>query len=497
MIGSTTPVAERPDWHPVHQANALLRAALLSSTHPSEPFEDRQGVETLSCAIASVMKGPVSITYPTSLAARLDALAVEEDAPPAFEVLMGSAFRAGRNRPFAAFEARGDLGASEAVFPPAGDLPEEDATAAWDDGIDDSSFDEPGPLTAGVPLDPEVRILAPQVHVQALLREFRRRQRHASLLVAGSIATAVLLTVGGLVLVVSLAAPRPADGDNRPSPRSTSVAWQRPANSNPNAGLQFAVVSANRVAKGEPLLVPALAGASPLLSDAAPSAQTILATSGRQIAFGPLLPPSHARYLLIRGLPPEAEFSAGRQSGSGAWLVKGEHVHDLTLSVGEAAAGDYPIEVYELESGDGPQARRSLVLRVEPPARTYAAVGPDMSWASALLDVVPSARAAEAPAHPAESAVLRDRARQLLDEGDIAAARLLLLHLAERGEGEAAYDLARTFDREMLATLGARGMDGDPARARGWYERASQDGNVKATERLKILASLSGTGPSD
>jgi TPR repeat protein len=108
-----------------------------------------------------------------------------------------------------------------------------------------------------------------------------------------------------------------------------------------------------------------------------------------------------------------------------------------------------------------------------------------------------STPAVDAPPIPPESAVLSERARQLLGEGDIAAARLLLLHLAERGDGEAAYDLARTFDREALAELGAKGLDGDPARARGWYERASQVGNVKATERLKILASLSGTGPSD
>jgi len=301
------------------------------------------------------------------------------------------------------------------------------------------------------------------------------------------------------VLVASLAAPRPAGSDNRPSPRSTSVAWQRPANGNSDAGLQLAAVSANRAAKGEPLSVPAApADLGPLLSGAAPSQpQTILAASGRQIAFAPLLPPSHAGYLLIRGLPAEAKLSAGRQSESGAWLVKGEHVPDLTLSIGEAAEGDYPIEVYLLQSGDGPQARRSLVLRVEAPTRTYAVVGPDLGWASALLDVVPSAHAAAEPAVPAEAAVLRARAKRLLDEGDIAAARLLLLHLAERGEGEAAYELARTFDREMLAALGAIGMDGDPARARGWYERASQDGNVKAAERLKILASLSGTGPSD
>ena len=54
-------------------------------------------------------------------------------------------------------------------------------------------------------------------------------------------------------------------------------------------------------------------------------------------------------------------------------------------------------------------------------------------------------------------------------------------------------DDAVTEHRELLQAI----CDGDPAQARGWYQRASQDGNAKATERLKILASLSGTGPSD
>lgn len=478
MIGSSTPLAEQPNWHPVHRANAMLRAALLSSTHPSKPSEDLPSVELLSRAIESVMEGPVGITFPTSLAARLDALAVE-DAFPAFEGLVRGAAR------------RDQISLAQADAPLG-----EASSEEWGEADDGDGFAEAGELTVGAPLDPEMRVL-PQVHVQTLLREFRRRQRYASLLVAGSIATAVLLTMGGLVLVASLAAPRPTDGENRVL-RSTSIAWQRPANSHADAGLRRAVVSANRAAKSEPLPVPALAGSSPLVSDAVPSTpQTILAASGRHIAFAPLLPPSPAGYLMIRGLPAEAKLSAGRQSESGTWLVKGDHVHDLTLSIGEAAEGDYPIEVYVLQSGDGPQARRRLVLRIEPPARTYPVASPETGWASTLFDVVTTAHAAEEPAVPAEAAVLRDRARQLLDEGDIAAARLLLLHLAERGEGEAAYDLARTFDREMLAALGAIGMDGDPARARGWYERASQDGNVKAAERLKILASLSGTGPSD
>jgi TPR repeat protein len=194
---------------------------------------------------------------------------------------------------------------------------------------------------------------------------------------------------------------------------------------------------------------------------------------------------------MIRGLPPEATLSAGRQSGGGAWMVKGEHVPGLILTLGQAASGDYPVEVYILESGDGPQARRNFVLRVAPSDRASVAVPVATPAPAPTLSVAPG----EEPTVP--SGLLRDRAMQLLGEGDIAAARMVLLHLAERGDGEAAYDLARTFDREMLAELGAKGVGGDAASARGWYERASQDGNEKAAERLKVLASLSGANPSD
>jgi hypothetical protein len=453
MIGSTTPVAEQPDWHPVHRANAMLRAALLSSAHPAEPPGDPPSVESLSHAVDSVLQGPVSISFPEPLASRLDALGLE-DAFPAFETLMEEV----RQEPAAADE--------------------------------EDDFAELDALTAGAPLDPERRIGVPQLHVQTLLDEFRRRQRHASMLVAGSIATAVLLTVGGMWLVAHFAAPTPGSSDNGPLLRSTSVAWQKPAHSI----AEGAAVLADRTAKGAPLLVRAL-GASPVV--ARPRAQTILAASGRQVAFASLLPPSHAGYFLIRGLPAEAKLSAGRLSDSGTWLVKAEHAHALTLSVGAVTEGDYPIEVYVLQSGDSPQARRSLVLRVEPSAQIHAAASSDKGWTSALLDLVPAARAAEAPALPADTGALHARARRLLAEGDIAAARLLLIYLAERGEAEAAYELGRTFDRDGLAELGARGIDGDLASARGWYQRAAQGGNAKAARRLKLLASLSGPGPSD
>ena len=78
MFGSSTPVAV----HPVHRANAVLRAALLSSTSAADPSEDRPEVESLSRAIQTVMQGPVSISFPKPLAERLEALEVETPSPP-------------------------------------------------------------------------------------------------------------------------------------------------------------------------------------------------------------------------------------------------------------------------------------------------------------------------------------------------------------------------------------------------------------------------------
>jgi hypothetical protein len=459
MTSYTPPVSEDFHWHPVYRANALLREALQSTTQSLESLETHYSVEQLSNAIENVLQGPVRITYPRPLAVRLDNLHLEEKRIPGLAAFML------QHAPGAMVATARDRGEDILVETERDDFSGE----GWDDA--ELTLDETPPLRADFPLDPALR--PREVHMHTLMGEFQRRQRSASLLVAVSVATAVVLAVGGFVLAASLASP--AGAGPLEVPRSTSIAWSKPASATP------AETSANRAAKGAPLALPAQSGAT---------RQIILAASGRQIALGPLLAPSLARYLMIRGLPPEATLSAGRQSGGGAWMVKGEHVPSLTLTLGQAAAGDYPVEVYILESGDGPQARRSFVLRVAPsdhvtlpaPAATSAPAGPVI--AAVVEPTVPSG-------------LLRDRAMQLLGEGDIAAARMLLLHLAERGDGEAAYDLARTFDREMLAELGAKGVDGDAKSARGWYERASQDGNEKAAERLKILASLSGANPSD
>src|SRR5690348_15643125 len=68
MIVSTTPLSERPDWHPVHRANALLRSALLNEA----AFFPKPGLTQPFDAIAGTPDGPVGIAYPQSLVARLN-----------------------------------------------------------------------------------------------------------------------------------------------------------------------------------------------------------------------------------------------------------------------------------------------------------------------------------------------------------------------------------------------------------------------------------------
>jgi hypothetical protein len=336
---------------------------------------------------------------------------------------------------------------------------------------------------AGLPLEPRA---APQAHMQVLVHDFRRRQRQASMLVAGCVATSIVLTVLGIAALASFAKPSPADADP-PVKNSSSVVWRES---------QDAALPKLILAKAAPFTEPAPVeeeASSPLpqpvtgSSSAANTApQLIMVQAGRTLELAPLLTQRQARYILVRGLPSEAKLSAGQRNPSGAWLVKDKDADHLTLSIGGTASGDYPVEVYALGASSAPQARQRLVFRVAAGPTLASATGASGTLFNMALGAAP-VRTSAAP----ETSPLMARAIRLLGEGDIAGARLLFMHLAEQGESDAAYELARTFDAEVLMELGARGVGPDRTRAVGWYEWASETGSVKAAERLKILASLS------
>jgi hypothetical protein len=79
------------------------------------------------------------------------------------------------------------------------------------------------------------------------------------------------------------------------------------------------------------------------------------------------------------------------------------------------------------------------------------------------------------------------RANALLRQADISGARTLLEHALEHGSARAAFMLAETYDARVLQSWGARGIPGDPAKARELYERAQAGGIDDAKERIKAL----------
>jgi TPR repeat protein len=88
---------------------------------------------------------------------------------------------------------------------------------------------------------------------------------------------------------------------------------------------------------------------------------------------------------------------------------------------------------------------------------------------------------------PAMIAALIRRGDAMMELGDISAARLLYERAAVAGSGPAALKLARTYDPEMLAQAGARGIRGDPEAAESWYRRAISLGEAAAEAPLRQL----------
>jgi hypothetical protein len=78
-------------------------------------------------------------------------------------------------------------------------------------------------------------------------------------------------------------------------------------------------------------------------------------------------------------------------------------------------------------------------------------------------------------------------ARQRVDSGDIAGARELLANGEEASQGAAVFALAETYDPNMLAAWGTRGVAADVARARALYRKALGLGAERAQVRLDAL----------
>jgi myosin heavy subunit len=88
---------------------------------------------------------------------------------------------------------------------------------------------------------------------------------------------------------------------------------------------------------------------------------------------------------------------------------------------------------------------------------------------------------------PVDEQRLLARANALLQQADISGARPLLEHAVEHGSARAAFMLAETYDARVLQAWRARGISGDPTKARQLYERAQAGGIEDAKGRIEAL----------
>jgi TPR repeat protein len=79
------------------------------------------------------------------------------------------------------------------------------------------------------------------------------------------------------------------------------------------------------------------------------------------------------------------------------------------------------------------------------------------------------------------------RGKNLLNDGDFAAARVLFERAANAGSAEAALALGSTYDPNVIKRLGAIMVKPDIESARKWYQFAADRGSAAASLQLANL----------
>jgi hypothetical protein len=230
--------------------------------------------------------------------------------------------------------------------------------------------------------------------------------------------------------------------------------------------------------------------------------------------------------VMITGLLPGMELTAGGAVGADTWQLPATDLSDVWISPPEGFVGSADL-VAELRWADDKIAdRQAIHVEWVPPAspasaqrqpdREHITAAPpvlpapaqrqlDQEDITATLPIAPAPGqgqlgrediAAVPPVAPApaqrqldreEITVLVNRGKHLIANGDLAAARLVLQRAADANDAEAALALAATYDPIVLQELKVYGLAADAAMARVWYQRARELGSTAALQRLEML----------
>jgi hypothetical protein len=126
------------------------------------------------------------------------------------------------------------------------------------------------------------------------------------------------------------------------------------------------------------------------------------------------------------------------------------------------------------------KAAQFVTSSIEPPRPVPVEARP-------LPPPVPVATAARLIDPKARIEELLAQAAQRVESGDVTGAREMLAGADDGGQGSVSFALAETYDPNMLAAWGTRGVAADAAKARALYRKAFSLGVARAQNRLDAL----------
>lgn len=202
-------------------------------------------------------------------------------------------------------------------------------------------------------------------------------------------------------------------------------------------------------------------------------------------------------FLRVRGLPPSASLSEGRQIVGGSWAVPLSALSTLTIAIPSGVEGEAEITM-SLETVEGrvlTVAKSTLliapaaVLSAEPSKGT-ASSGVDTARTSTPAEKAPASNAPQlTPELRVQAEKYVQRGDEAIGGGNITVARMFYQRAAEVGLAQGALALAMTFDpNELTRWTVVGGVQPDPEKARKWYEKAYELGSADASVRLQRLS---------
>jgi hypothetical protein len=197
--------------------------------------------------------------------------------------------------------------------------------------------------------------------------------------------------------------------------------------------------------------------------------------------------PIRNSFLRIRGLPIAAALSDGHVIAPGAWAVPLNALPSLNviLPVGIQGSSDVSINLVSVDGLILAEARTVLAIEVAPAAATTTIIRPEPPASRETVLAQPLS-----PEERERAQSMHIKGLELLDRGQVYAARKLFEKAAEIGLAQSAVALAATYDPEELNKMRVIGLVPDPAAARKWYEKARELGALEASDRLRRLGAV-------